>query len=132
MRYLLAGAVAGNLHGIVRATRDVDVLVPRDPSNAARLLDALSALPYGIATELDPEVVAAKPFTIIGDDPRVDVLTVAGGVTFDRAYPGRLVRRIEGVRVPYLGRADFVRSKQTGRPQDVADLEHLGESGHVR
>ena len=29
VRYLIAGGVAANLHGSVRATRDVDILVPR-------------------------------------------------------------------------------------------------------
>jgi hypothetical protein len=104
----------------------VDVLIPRDVANAARLLDALSALPYRIAAELDAEEVAYKPVTIIGDDPRVDVLTVANTVTYAQAYPNRLERRIDGVRVPYLGLDAFVQSKQTGRPQDVADLEQLG------
>jgi hypothetical protein len=74
----------------------------------------------------DPDEIARKPITIIGDDPRVDVLTVASQVTFDQACPRRIVRRIKGVRVPYLGRRDLVRSKQTGRLQDLADLERLG------
>lgn len=125
VRYLLAGGVAANLHGSVRATKDVDVLVPRDLANMERLLEALAGLPYGIARELDAETLASKPVTIIGDDPRVDVLTVAWSVTFERAWPRRLVRRIRGVRVPYLNRSDLVRSKQTGRAQDKADLEAL-------
>jgi hypothetical protein len=125
VRYLIAGGVAGNLHGSVRATNDVDVLVPRDVKNAARLLDALARLPYGLARELDAETVATKPITIIGDDPRVDVLTVAATVTFDAAYPRRVVRRISGVRVPYLHVDDLVRSKRTGRPRDTADIEQL-------
>jgi hypothetical protein len=115
VRYLIAGGVAANLHGSVRATRDVDVLVPRDVANTTRLLTALSELPYGIAAELDPAVVVAKPFTIVGDDPRVDILTVAASVTFADAWPRRIIRRIDGVRVPYLSKADLLRSKQTGR-----------------
>ncbi len=91
----------------------------------SRLLEALGGLPYGIAKELDADTMAAKPFTIIGDDPRVDVLTVAASVTFDQAYPRRVKRRIGGVTVPYLNRDDLVRSKQTGRPQDLADIEQL-------
>lgn len=126
VRYLVAGGVAANLHGAVRATKDIDVLVPKDPKNMARLLSALSSLPYGIAAELDAEIIAKKPFTIIGDDPRVDVLTVAWSVTFEKAYPRRIVRRIAGVRVPYLALDDLVRSKQTGRAKDNADLEELG------
>jgi hypothetical protein len=125
VHYLLAGGVAANLHGSVRATKDVDILVPRDVSNMARLLDALGELPYGVARELDAEAIVAKPITIVGDDPRVDVLTVAWKVTFEAAWPGRVVRRIAGVRVPYLSKADLVASKRTGRPADVADLEGL-------
>ena len=128
VRYLLAGGVAANLHGSVRATRAVDVLVPPDPGNMARLLEALTLLPWGVARELDPEEVAARPITIVGDDPRVDVLTVAWTVTFEAAWPNRRVRRIEGVRVPYLSLADLRASKQTGRPADLADLETLPEA----
>jgi hypothetical protein len=131
VRYLLAGGVAANLHGSVRATKDVDILVPRDAANTRRLLAALSNLPYGIARELDPEDVARKPLTIIGDDPRVDVLTVAAAVTFEQAHPHRIVRRIGGVRVPYLNRQDLIRSKDTGRPQDLADIERLTRSDEV-
>ena len=125
VRYLLAGGVAANLHGSVRATRDVDILVPRDAANMTRLVRALSELPYGVAAELDPEELLRKPVTIVGDDPRVDVLTVAWTVTFDAAYPKRLVRRVEGVRLPYLSRADLIKSKRTGRPSDQADIDIL-------
>ena len=127
VRYIVAGGVAAILHGSVRATRDVDILVPKDLKNAERLLDALSALPYGIARELDAQDIVTRPITIVGDDPRVDVLTVAWTVTFDAAWGNRIARRIDGVRVPYLGLADLKRSKRTGRPQDNADLETLGK-----
>ncbi len=125
VRYVIVGGVAANLHGSVRATKDVDLLVPRDLKNMERMLDALGDLPYGIARELDAAEVVRKPFTIIGDDPRVDILTVAATVTFDAAYPRRVVRRIAGVRVSYLNLDDLVRSKQTGRAQDIADIERL-------
>jgi hypothetical protein len=125
VRYLLAGGVAANLHGSVRATRDVDILVPSDTRNMARLLRALSGLPWGVARELDAAEIATKPITIIGDDPRVDVLTVAWTVTFERAWPNRRVRRVDGVRLTYLSLADLRASKQTGRPADQADLEVL-------
>ncbi len=124
-RFLVAGGVAANLHGSVRATKDVDILVPPDAGNMRRVLRALSELPRGVAAELDPYEVASKPVTIIGDDPRVDVLTVAWTVTFARAWPRRDMRRIEGVRVPYLSLADLKKSKQTGRAADQADLDAL-------
>ena len=125
VRYLVAGGVAANLHGSVRATKDVDLLVPKDEGNMARLLEALAGLPWGVASELDAAEMARKPITIIGDDPRVDVLTVAWTMTFDRAWPNRVVRHIDGVRVPFLSRADLVESKRTGRASDLADIEVL-------
>jgi hypothetical protein len=125
VRYLLAGGVAANLHGSVRATKDVDVLVPPDVRNMQRLLDALSSLPSGIAREFDAAEVARRPITIIGDTPRVDVLTVAWTVTFARAWPRREVRRIAGIRVPFLSLVDLRASKRTGRASDRADLEAL-------
>lgn len=124
-RYLVVGGVAANLHGSVRATRDVDILVPRDRANAERVLAALRQLPWGIAREIDADDLISKPFTIVGDDPRVDVLTLAAKVTFEAAWPRRRTRIIAGVRLPYLGLADLIRSKETGRASDVADLEVL-------
>ncbi len=125
VRYLLAGGVAANLHGSVRATKDVDILVPKDVANMRRLIGALADLPYGVARELEAEELVSKPLTIVGDDPRVDVMTVAWDLPFDEANKRREVRRIRGVRVPYLGLTDLLRSKRTGRAQDAADLEVL-------
>jgi hypothetical protein len=125
VRYLVAGGVAANLHGSVRATKDVDVLVPVDRANMQRLLDALAELPWRVAAELDAEELLRKPVTIVGDDPRVDVLTLAWSVRFDDAWPRRRSRVIRGVRVPFLSLEDLRASKQTGRPSDLADLEAL-------
>ena len=125
VRYILAGGVAANLHGSVRATKDVDVLVPKDLDNTKRLLTALSELPFAVAKELDAATVVDKQVTIVGDDPRVDILTVAWDVSYEQAEPTREERTILGVRVPYLSRADLIRSKQTGRPADLADIEAL-------
>ena len=124
-RYLGAGGGAANLHGSVRATRDVDILIPRDLVNGERVLAALRQLPWGIAREIDAADLVTKPFTIVGDDPRVDVLTLAAKVTFEAAWPRRRSRIISGVRVPHLSLADLIRSKETGRASDIADLEVL-------
>jgi hypothetical protein len=125
VRYLVAGGVAANLHGSVRATKDVDVLVPVDRANMERLVAALSELPWRVASELDPKALLGKPVTIVGDDPRVDVLTVAWTVRFTDAWPRRETRTIHGVRIPFLSLDDLRASKQTGRPSDLADLEAL-------
>jgi hypothetical protein len=124
-RYLIAGGHACALHGLVRTTKDVDILIPRDRENAALVHRALVRLPYSIASEHDPDEFIAKPITIIGDDPRVDLLLAAGKTSFDRAWPAHLERVIEGVRVPFLDLDALVSSKDTDRPRDVADTAEL-------
>jgi predicted nucleotidyltransferase len=125
VRYVIVGGFALALHGAVRATKDVDVLIDPTLDNARRALDALRGLTYGIARELDPAEVIARPITIVGDDPRVDLLTLAWSVRFADAEPKILRVRIDGVDIPYADIDTLIRSKQTGRLQDRADAETL-------
>jgi hypothetical protein len=99
--YIVVGGVAVNLHGHVRATKDLDILVPRDTENTKRILDALGELPYGMARELDAETVNNRPITIVGDDPRVDILKSAGSLNYKNAKGGVVTITIQGVAVPY-------------------------------
>jgi hypothetical protein len=124
-RYLIAGGHACALHGLVRTTKDVDVLIPRDLENAGRVHRALLGLPYRIASEHDPTELVAKPITIIGDDPRVDLMLAAGKTNFEKAWPSRVERTIDGVRVPFLGIEALLQSKDTDRPRDIADIAEL-------
>lgn len=54
---------------------------PSRLANAARVLSALSSLPFGVASELAPEELLGRGVTMIGDTPNVDVLTRAWNVT---------------------------------------------------
>ena len=86
VQYLVVGAQAGILHGLVRTTKDIDVFLKKTPSNISKALQALSHLPFQIAKEIDPEEVLKKPITVIGDSPRVDLLTALAQVTFDQVW----------------------------------------------
>jgi hypothetical protein len=125
VRYVVMGGFALALHGVVRATKDVDILIEPTLDNARRALGALAHLAFGIARELDPAEVIAKPLTIIGDDPRVDLLTLAWSVRYADAAPRRRTVQVEGVEVPYADIDTLIRSKQTGGLQDQADVEAL-------
>lgn len=57
---------------------------------------------------------------------RIDILTELSGISFDEAWPHRLVRPFGEVDVPFIGRVEFVRNKRaTGRAKDLGDLEGL-------
>ena len=124
-RYVVVGGFALALHGAVRATKDIDILIEPTLDNARRALSGLMKLPFGIARELNPSDVVAKPLTIIGDDPRVDLLTLAWSVRYADAAPHQQTVQIEGVEIPFADIDTLIRTKQTGRLQDQADVETL-------
>jgi hypothetical protein len=125
VKYVVVGGFAVALHGVVRATKDIDLLIEPTVENAARALKALEGLTFGISRELDPSDVVAKPITIIGDDPRVDLLTLAWSVRYADAAPTAQTVEIDGVDVPFADLDMLIRTKQTDRFQDKADLENL-------
>lgn len=127
VKYIVVGAFALALHGVVRATKDIDILIEATLDNAQRALRALEALPGRIARELDPAEVVTKPITIIGDDPRVDLLTLAWSVRYADAAPRAEKVEVDGVEIPYADIDTLIRTKQTDRFQDKADVENLEE-----
>ena len=129
--FLVVGAHALAVHGIPRATGDLDVLVQANPANAERVVAALASFgapidDLGISRDdfVRPDVVAQ-----LGLPPyRIDILTSISGVEFDAAWEDRVDGNVAGVNVPVLGRASFRKNKRaSGRPKDLADLQALGE-----
>jgi predicted nucleotidyltransferase len=125
VKYLVIGGIACVLHGYVRATTDVDILIERSTENAERLLEALSGLGWGFAREWRAEEILARPITVIGDDPQVDIFTVAWSVKYDQAISRSSIVNVEGVDIPLIGIDDLIATKQTARPLDAADVEAL-------
>lgn len=124
-RYLVVGAIAMQLWGTTRATRDVDILIEPTIENAERVLRALSALPFGMAAEIDPRELIAHAVTMIGDTPNVDVLTRAWNLQWADAARDIAVFEVDGIPVPTLSLLHLIESKRTGRTQDDADIEVL-------
>ena len=130
--YLVVGGIACILHGYARATSDVDILIERTPENARRVLAGLSRVGYGFARDWAPEEILAHPITVVGDDPAVDIFTVAWSVKYTQAAPRASTVDVEGVRVPLVSIDDLIASKRTGRLQDAADIEVLEEIKRLR
>lgn len=132
-RFLVVGAHALAVHGVVRATGDIDIWIDRTHDNARRVWDALLAFGAPVSamgvtlTDLStPEMVVQ-----IGIPPRrIDVLTSLSGLnSFDHAWASRVERETAGLRVPFLGReALIVNKRASGRYKDLGDIEALGES----
>jgi hypothetical protein len=131
-KYLVIGGVACVLHGHARATDDVDILIERTEANAGRVLAALARVGYGFAGEWAPADILKRPITVIGDDPAVDVFTVAWKVKYEQAAARSSVVEVDGVEIPLIGIDDLIETKRTGRLQDAADVEVLEEIRRLR
>jgi hypothetical protein len=130
-RFLVVGAHALAVHGVPRATGDMDVWISVDPDNTDRVWTALlrfgaPAASLGLSIE---DLRRTDQVIQIGLPPRrIDLLTSVTGVGFEEAWPQRVTHPVAGLPVPFIGRDALVRNKRaTGRRKDLADLEALGE-----
>ncbi len=130
--YLVIGGVACILHGYVRATTDVDILIERTRANAEHVLKALEGVGYGFAREWTAEEILKRPVTVIGDDPAVDVFTVAWSVKYEQAVARSSIVEVDDVNIPLIGIDDLIATKQTGRPLDAVDVEALEQIKRLR
>lgn len=132
VRFLVVGAHALSVHGIPRATGDLDIWLERSAENAERTMSALVRFgaPVGDLGITMQDFLRADVVAQLGLPPyRIDFLTSISGIEFDAAWTDRVEGEVEGVRVPVLGLKSFVQNKRaTGRSKDVADLEALGET----
>lgn len=124
-KYLIVGGQALLLHGIVRNTEDVDILIESSEDNCKRVLAALAKMEDGAAKELTPRDLQNNVVVKIADEVEVDVSTRAWKVSYDEAAPSACEVEIDGVRVPYLGIRSLIASKETYREKDQLDLAQL-------
>lgn len=140
VRYLLAGGLAMNLHGVPRMTMDVDLVLALDEANVAAFIDCARELslkpqaPVPLESLKDAEQrrswIEEKrliAFALAGDPgtPTVDVL-LKHSLDLEAALERALVLTVETVPVRIASLDDMIALKQhTGRRQDIDDVEHL-------
>ncbi|HEX4961121.1 MAG TPA: hypothetical protein VF173_09820 [Thermoanaerobaculia bacterium] len=127
--FIVVGAHALAVHGVPRATGDLDIWVRPDPENATKVWDALLAFGApveGMGLSLEDLTKSGTVFQIGLPPRRVDILTEIDGITFDQAWPTRTVEKVGGLEVPFLGREALLQNKlASARPKDLADVEML-------
>ena len=123
--YLVIGGYACILHGLVRTTEDVDILVEENDENYLKVRDALAELPDHAAQELSVGDFADNVVIKVADAVEVDISRRAWKVDYASAIRDAKRRTIEGVEVPYLDIPHLILSKQTYREKDVADRVQL-------
>jgi len=126
VKYVVIGGVAAVLHGVPRATFDLDILIEATKENAERLLAALHDAKFGTASLTDATDLLAHEITVFKDVVRIDVQTSTPGLSFDDAWNGRSVREYEGQTFYVVSKKGLIASKTAaGRPVDLQDVQAL-------
>lgn len=130
-QHVVIGGFAVIAHQFIRATEDVDVLVPDDPDNDARLALALE--------DLGARLPGGEPATVewLGEHDHARLESAAHGLVdvvregvapldFASVQAGAVEGEVQGVAIRVAGLASLVALKRlAGRPRDHLDLEEL-------
>jgi len=136
VEYVIVGGLAVQTHGHVRTTVDIDVYPKPEPSNLARLADALRELdaavlnPGGEGVELDaamlPRATLCQFATRHG---ALDVLHDAPGAPpYEKLRARALEIRLGDLQLAVAGRDDLISMKRaSARQVDLEDIAALTE-----
>ena len=136
VKYVIFGAVALNLHGLVRATEDLDIFIAPEEANIDRLKMALRDVFD------DPEIDHITALDLLGEYPAVQYNPPEGPFRIDiltRLGEAFTFWDLELERVPYQDltvtvvspRTLYKMKKDTVRLKDRADAELLRQRFHL-
>jgi hypothetical protein len=144
VRHIIIGGFAVNAHGVIRPSKDLDIVPDPEPENLDRLatlLKALDARHVGIGdmdTEefpFDPmqpeELEAGANFRLETNLGDLDVMQWVAGIDTDPAYEalaaGAIEGELDGIPLRVCGLDHLIAMKRAaGRPRDLDDLRLLG------
>ena len=129
--YLLVGGYAVAFHAEPRFTKDLDVWVRATRENAERVLAALREFGAPLQNLAVADMAAPDLIFQMGVPPnRIDIVTSIDGVSFEEAWPARVVGTYGDQALPIIGRQHLVQNKKaSSRPQDLLDVEVLLRHG---
>lgn len=133
LEYVLIGATAMGLHGLIRATEDIDLFIKATPANVERLREAFRTA-YGA----DPHIEEISAEDLLGEYPALRYYPPTGDLYFDVmtrlgeaasfATVEAEVKDVAGTRVSVATpRALYHLKKDTVRAKDREDAAALRE-----
>ena len=140
VKYVLVGGVALNLHGSLRGTADLDILVEMSDGNLANVVKVLKTQGYQVHQPVDPMGLAdekirkewilekhMKAFNFYKDGglEEVDII-IDSPLSFETARKDALRIKVGKLTLPVVSIDHLIRMKKgTGRAQDRLDVERL-------
>jgi hypothetical protein len=141
VRYVVVGGIATVLHGYVRATTDVDLIIDLHTEEAQKAIRALTAAGFAPQAPVDPMQFAdagqrerwiaeknMEVFSLVHS--RTPGLTVdlfaRYPIPFDGLWVRSVLMNLDGVEVRVCSIDDLIAMKRkVGRHKDMADIEQL-------
>ncbi len=141
IKYLVVGGVAVNLHGYIRFTGDLDILLLLEKNNLAKMEKAMKKLgytkrlPVSISALSDQKTVKKwlkeknmKAFSFFPpkfNPLQIDII-IEESLKFNNFLKKKSLKKISGVTIPIVSIEDLIKmKKKADRVQDAIDLEAL-------
>ncbi|OGI41479.1 MAG: hypothetical protein A2140_05615 [Candidatus Muproteobacteria bacterium RBG_16_62_13] len=143
VRYVVVGGVATILHGYVRLTADVDLVIDLQAEEVQKTIRALSSRGFKPRAPVDPMLFAdvaqrtrwieekgMEVFSLYhADDPGLTVdLFARHPVPFESLWARSVPMNLGGIEVRVCSIDDLIEMKRrSGRQKDLADIEQLAK-----
>lgn len=141
IKYLVVGGVAVNLHGYMRFTGDLDLLLLLEEENLKKMDKLMHKLGYSerlpvsvlslsnkkqVKQWLEEKNMKAYSFTPPKNNPlQIDVI-MEESLKYDKIVANKVHKRIDNTVIPVISIDDLIKMKRrANRPQDLVDLEAL-------
>lgn len=136
IKYAIVGGVAVNLHGYVRMTADLDIILDMEDKNIAKAVTLLKEMgfkckipvdPIGLAdAELRKDWIVNKNMKALNFYKRIQEVdfVIDSPVKYHEA--NKIIIEINNVNYPIVSKNDLIKMKtKSGRHQDMEDIRKL-------
>ncbi len=133
VKYLIIGGYAVIQYAEPRYTKDLDIWVSADITNASAVYKALQEFGAPLVGLTEADFSEEGYFYQMGNPPiRVDILMGIPGITFMKAWKNRVNINFDDVVVSFISKEDLIIAKQaSGRTQDLLDIDLLTKAGDI-
>jgi hypothetical protein len=127
---MVIGGYAVTQYTEPRFTKDLNLWIKADPTNAAAVYQALKDFGAPLTNLTESDFAEEGYFYQMGVPPmRVDVLMSVTGLKFEEAWERRVAVKFGELNVTFIAKADLITVKRaSGRPQDLIDADSLARS----
>jgi len=143
VRYAVAGGVALVLHGVVRFTADLDLILELSTNNLKNFISAMNELGYKPKVPVEAEDFiepinrevwrkekGMEVFSFYHPEIQINLVDVfiEEPIRFDDIEQEIVIFKAEGIEIPVVSKSHLkMLKRKAGRPQDIADVEAIEE-----